>query len=198
MKRLLTTLALVLSATYLFAQCKPDIEKVDKITKEKMKAWEYELYVTSFSGSVGGADEFGINVIIGQTGDKYEIDIQMTKYEFNEKKANFETKIKASKGSTVLFGFKEGGTPLTFTATEVQNASKAMKSLSGKEMYVTKVTMACYFTKEEMTAFKESLTTKTIDAFRATLDDGMILERSVKDKRGDKMKDKFICFFSNL
>lgn len=198
MKKLITTFALVLSTTYLFAQCKPDIEKADKITKEKMKAWEYELYVTPLTGSIGGADEFGIKVIIGQTGDKYELDIQITKYEMNEKKANFESKVKGSKGSTVLFGFKEGGTPLTFTATEVQNASKAMKTLTGSEMYVSKVTMACYFTKEEIMAFKEALTSKTIDAFRATLDEGMILERSVKDKRGDKMKDKFICFFSTL
>lgn len=194
-KIILTTFALFLSTTYLFAQCKPDIDKVDKMTKEKMQAWEYELYVTPLMGSMVGADEFGVNVIIGQTGDKYELDFQITKYESNPKKAFFESKVKGSKGSTIMFGFKEGGKPITFTATEAQNASKAMKST---EMYISKVTLACYLTKEELAEFKEALTTKTIDVFRATIDDGMILEKSVKDKRGEKMKDKFICFFNNM
>ncbi len=195
MKKLLTTIAFLLGATTLFAQCKPDFDKSDKITKEKIIGWNYELYVTPLMKSAMGSSDFGVNVAVGQTGTKYEIDIIITKYETSAKKAAFESGVHGSQGSTVLLGFKEGGTPLTIKAFEVQNSSRALKST---EMYVTSVNMACYFTKEELMAFKEALTTKTIDAFRATLDGGMMLEQSIKDKRGDKMKEKFICFFDYI
>lgn len=179
----------------LFAQkCKPDILTVDKISKKKFTAWTGELYETSSGAVIVGSttSTLQVTLIIGSEQDANFIQLLVKKSESSKQSAAAEAPLKGSKGNEFMLGFKDGE-PLNFSATAVQNNSKiAMGGL------VTMISYGAYIPNEQLPSTIESLTTKTIDAFRIKFDNDVVIEKSVKEKNGEKMKNKASCFESFL
>jgi len=106
-------------------------------------------------------------------------------------RAAFDAKYTAVKGNQFLFGFN-GGTPLTFTSTEVANNSK-VNGLTGR--LVTTVILSAAVSDKDMAKFRDLLTKHPIDAVRVTLGDGIQIQKAVSDKDGNKMLEQFSCFY---
>ena len=87
------------------------------------------------------------------------------------------------------------GEPLKFVADEATNQTKA-GSLSGTML--TTVELASYIKNENLQAVKDALTNKIIDAVRIKLENGFVKDQSIKEKKGEKMMEKAVCFFNFL
>ena len=120
------------------------------------------------------------------------VQLQLQKQEESAQNQLFESSLKGVKGDEFYFGMKDGD-PLKFIATEVTNQTK-MNNFSGK--IVTTVSLLSEVKNEDLPVLKDALTGKIIDAIRIKLENGVIVEQSVKEKRGNKMMEKAVCFFN--
>jgi hypothetical protein len=153
-----------------------------------------ELFETS-SGAViigGATSTLQVTLIIGSEQDANFIQLLIKKSESSKQNAAAEAQLKGSKGNEFMQGLKDGE-PLNFSATAVLNNSKiTMGDL------VTTISYGAYIPNEQLSSTIESLTTKSIDAFRIKFDNDVVIEKSVKEKNGEKMKNKASCFESFL
>lgn len=180
----------------LFAQkCKPDILTVDKITKKKYTAWTSELYETGMGEVIfaGSTATLNVTLIIGTEQDAAFIQLISKKAESSKQNANYNSQLKGSKGNEFMLGLKEGE-PLIFSATDVENVSK----VGGLNELVTTISYVAYITNEQLPLVMESISSKTIDAFRIKFDNDVVIEKSVKERVGENMQDKASCFKNYL
>jgi len=194
MKKILTTLTLLFATIYLFAQCKPDQVSKDRITKEEIKVWGLEIVKVSLAEKLINDQNTtfpSIEAMIGTFGNKYVIRFNLIIVEKSKEKAYYASHKEGNENSEILIGFKEGGQPLTLKVSEATNEQKVNKDGS----FMTVIALSCNFDKEGIIKLKEILTGKTIDGIRCKLAGNKNMEGTVREKKGEKLKEKFTCFY---
>src|SRR5260221_11127303 len=114
-------LSLALAMPAKAENCKPDISKEDRISKQKIDIWTQELFATSFMGSLMSTSEVGIVVTVGRYGSLNAINLQIRKSEESFSNAAFESAYRGAEGKPFYFGFK-WGEPVALVITECSNA----------------------------------------------------------------------------
>ena len=176
-------------------KCKPDYSKLDKIEKKQIDVWSSELYETPLmKAALLTTSSVSITFSIGRMDTSNGIQITLQKQEESVARAVLESSLKGAKGNEFYFGLKDGE-PLKFIASEATNETKA-SGLSGK--LITTVTLSCEIKSEDLQSIKDALTGKLIDAVRVKLENGLIINQNVKEKNGDRAKNKSVCFFNFL
>lgn len=184
-------LLFVLSSPVAAQNCKPDFSGKDKMTKVEVAEWSQNLYQTGFLASaLLTSSEINITAAIQRKGDSNLMIIVLSKQEENVARAVVESPYRAEKGNEFLFGFKEGGTPLTFVAVDVSNNISA--DMFGK--LNTRVILTAKIKDEDLRALKDSLAGKQIDVVRVAVANP--IEKSVSDKNGKRLGEKLGCFLS--
>lgn len=171
--------------------CKPDYSTLDKITKEQNDTWSSLLFSPNFGQRMMQNSNESIYASIIRSGNINKIAVVLIRTQ-EEKNASNVTQYKAVKGNVFYFGVMNGSS-LKFITDEVSNTSDVYGSIG-----VNTYTLYSYIKDESLNALKDSLTAKPIDAVRILLEDGITIDQSVKEKEGNKMKQKSNCFFSFL
>ncbi|MFM2225492.1 MAG: hypothetical protein RJA07_1694 [Bacteroidota bacterium] len=191
MKKLILLLIAVFPLLTNGQDCKPDYSKVDKITKTQNVVWKFdEFYHVTLGDAFVDPEKIFLNLSIGRYGSVNAISLTIVKEEDSKNKATFESAYHAVKGNQFVLGTK-GGTPLVFTADEVNNESKVSDVFG----LVTTVTLSSYIKTEDLEKIKSVLTTSPIDAVRVALSGGVNIQKNIREKKGNKMLEKFVCFF---
>lgn len=185
------------SSSQAWAQnCKPDVSREDKISKERINIWAQVLFSTSFGSSLMSTSEVGITATIGRYGFINAVNLEIQKREESATNAAFESAYRAAVGKPFYFGFKNGD-PVAFVVTEVGNEAKVQQGLFAAKG-VTTVILSAVLQDNELAALRDALTTRQIDAIRMILAGDVRIEKSVNDKNGKKMMEKFSCFYQSL
>jgi hypothetical protein len=185
-------LMLCFSSSHVWAQnCKPDVSQVDKISKQPQDYW-FQTIVTS---------DVAITVWLRSSANGNSVAVQIDKQEAAAtSNTQFQSALHAEKGNQFYFGLKNGE-PAAFVATTVQNETKVsgsfMAGFTGKNLY-TKVVLAANVQAKDLETIRDALTRKQIDAIRIVLAGDVRIDKSVNDKDGKKMMDKFLCFYHSL
>ena len=178
--------------------CKPDISRLDKITKQQSDIWVQKMYSTSFGSSLFSTSEVAITVTVGRYGTFNAVNVEILKEEASAQNAAFESSLRGAKGNQFFLGFKDGE-PVSFVATDVGNSTRVRDDIianTGK--IVTTVVLSASLSDEAMSSFREALTGKQVDAIRVLLAGGVTVEQAVKDGNGKKLAEKFLCFYQFL
>lgn len=180
--------------------CKPDISRVDKITKRAQEVWTQKVGGTGFGDSLMGSTDMAVFVTIGRYGNANAVNVEILKEEASAANASFDSALRAVKGNQFFLGFAEGGEPLTFVATDVGNETKVRSDVLdfGKGKVVTTVVLSTSVSDETLAALRPVLITKRIDAIRVLLAGDLRVEYSLKEKTGKKLTAKFQCFFDAM
>ena len=173
-------------------KCKPDYSKLDKIEKKQTNKWEAELYETSFGDKLMKTSAVRITFSIGRMDTINFIQLQLQKHEESKENAEFESSLIAAKGNEFHLGMKNGD-PLKFVADDFTNRSKASGGL--KKKFITTVMLGSSIKDENLQAVKDALTYNLIDATRINLENGVIIDQSVKEKHGKENDGKSCLFF---
>lgn len=181
----------LLTSSPSLAGCRPDRQWVDNITKQRNVQFNHDLNRMGFWKSMVASD-VELWVIVLRLGQINAINVQVTKVENDRDRAAFESQFRGAKGDRFTFGFK-GGQPLSFVAAEVNNQSKIVQ---GKGLVMT-VVLSAHVSDSEMARFRETLTSKEIDAIRVNMTTGQF-DRVVDEENGEAMMEKFGCFYSWL
>jgi hypothetical protein len=175
--------------------CKPNISGKDSISKQQVDRWHQTLFSTGFGSSLMNTSQVSIIAIVGRYGTVNSISVQIQKQEESKQNATLESEYLAIKGNQFYFGLKNSE-PLAFVATEVSNETKAAGLLVGK--LVTTVILSATVPDKDLATLRDALTRKQIDAVRIVLAGDVRIEKSVNDKDGKKMMEKFSCFYQSL
>ena len=112
MKRIVIAIYALLvcgSSSQSWAQdCKPNVSRDDKITKQHVNVWVQEMYATSFLSSVVNTSEVGITATVGRYGSLNAINLQIQKKEESATNAAFEAAYRGAKGNPFYLGLKNG------------------------------------------------------------------------------------------
>lgn len=188
-------LVLLVVSNHASAQnCKPTVSSQDKISKQQIDIWSQSISSTGILKQALMDDDFKITAAVGRFAASNVIRLELQKEMESVARAAFDAKYTAVKGNTFLFGLS-GGTPLTFTSTDVANDSK-VSGLTGR--LVSTVVLAATISDKDMATVRDALTKHPIDAVRITLAGGVQIEKAVGDKDGNKMLEQFSCFYQSL
>jgi len=179
------------SSSHAWAQnCKPDISQVDKISKQPQDYWFQTV----------SKSEVAITVWLRSSANGNSVAVQIDKQEAPGLKAGFESALQAVKGNQFYFGLKNSD-PVAFISTTVQNETKVSESFmagfTGKNLY-TKVVLGAEVQVKDLATLRDALTRNQIDAVRIILAGDVRIDKSVNDKDGKKMMEKFLCFYQSL
>jgi len=114
-------LALAIPSEAAAQDCKPNFSGKDRLTKAQTDVWSQYVSSTGLmSQLVLEKANVNLNFAIARIGDVTIVQLTLTKEEEPNKvaRAVLESQYQASKGNQIVLGFKEGGTPLTFVASE--------------------------------------------------------------------------------
>lgn len=190
-------LTLCFSSSQAWAQnCKPDVSREDKISKERIDIWAQVLFSTSFGSSLMSTSEVSVTATIGRYGTINAVNLELQKREESATNAAFESAFRGAVGKPFYFGFKNGD-PAAFVVTEVGNDAKVQQGLFAAKG-VTTVILSAVLDDKELASLRDALTTQQIDAIRMVLAGDVRIEKSVNDKNGKKMMEKFSCFYQSL
>jgi hypothetical protein len=194
---------LVVSFSSLLAgadSCKPDVSTVDKITKQQQDLWTQKISATDLGSRLMGSSDVSISITVGRYGSSNAVSLEILKVEAKTS-ASFESSIRAVKGNRFFLGFKNGGEPLSFVATDVGNETKTFKTELqdvGKHGVATTVVLSSAVSDETLATMRKALTTRQVDAIRLKLAGDLLLEMSIDDKSGKKVMAKFQCFYESV
>ncbi len=169
--------------------CKPDLSKLDKITKQQHDEWFSFIYTPGFLNNALNNSNVKIGASILREGDVNKISVILIRTQEKQNTANVQ-QYKAVKGTIFYFGLKDGS-PLKLVADEVNNFTDVVG-----EIGVHRITLYSYIKDEDLKTMLDQLTTKTIEAVRVILENDITIEQSVKEKDGVKMMSKYSCFFN--
>jgi hypothetical protein len=175
--------------------CKPDLSREDRISKERVEVWAQVLSETGFGAKVVGTTEVGITASVGRYGSRNAINLQIQKKEESRQKVEFESSYRSAAGKPFYFGFTSGS-PLAFVVTEVSDDTRVGGLVATKA--VTTVVLSAVVSDADLSAFREALTSRQIDAVRLELGGNLRIEKTVSDKNGKRMMEKFRCFYQSL
>ncbi|MEA3427314.1 MAG: hypothetical protein U9R46_13805 [Bacteroidota bacterium] len=186
---IIMVLASSLSTYSAMAQnCKPDNSRLDKITKEQLDEWSSVLYAPGIFNNTLMNSNVKIAASIIRMGNVNKVALVVIRTQKTVNATNVD-QYKGAKGNEFYFGVKDG-TPVKFVADEVSNKSEVVG-----EIGVNTVILFSVIKDEDLKSMKEALTAKPIDGVRVTIENGITIEQSVKEKEGAKMQVKLNCFF---
>jgi hypothetical protein len=194
-------LSCVLSSSQARADnCKPDVSRIDKITKQQQDIWTQKVGGTGFGASLMGSKDVAVFVTIGRYGNVNAVNVEILKEEASAASASFDSSLRAVKGNRFFLGFKEGGEPLSFVATDVGNETKVRNDVLdfGNGKVVTSVVLSSALSDEALATMRDAITTKQIDAIRVLLVGDLRVEYSLEEKTSKKLMAKFLCFFDAM
>jgi hypothetical protein len=190
-------LACCFSSSLAWAQsCKPDVSREDRISKQRVDVWTQTLFSTSFAGRLWNTSDVGITATVGRYGSRNAVNLQIQKREESSTNAAFESAYRAAKGKPFFFGFKNGD-PVAFVVTDVSNEARVQQGLGGPKG-VTTVVLSALVRDGDLAKLREALTTREIDSVRIVLAGDIVIEKSVDDKNGRRLMEKFSCFYQSL
>jgi hypothetical protein len=173
--------------------CRPTFKGKDRITKLQFAEWTQLLYKPGFlAGMVASTSEIEISGTVIRTGGKNKVNIVLYKQESNANRAAVESPYKAEKGNAFVFGFKEGGEPLTFVADSVSNDVNV--DMFGN--INTKVVLTAEVRDEDLAALKDALAGRHIDAVRISLANNLTIEQSVNEDNSEAFTAKIQCWLA--
>lgn len=176
--------------------CKPDVVREDKITKQRIEIWTQVLSATSFAGSLWGSAEVTITATVGRYGPLNAINLEIQKKEAASDSLAFDDVYRAAAGKPIYFGVKDAE-PIALTVTDVSNDARMAQGLFDKKG-VTTVVLSATVPNAELARLRDSLTTKPVDALRVLLAGDQRIEKSVDEKSGKRLMEKFQCFYQAL
>lgn len=176
--------------------CKPDLARLDPITKERVQVWAQNLWESSFLSNLDGTSRSKVTASIGRYGRTYAINLEIEKRERSAVNAIVEAQYRASQGRPISFGF-DGAGPLALVVTGVSNQSAKGKGLADNQ-FITRVVVSAAVDDARLSQLREQLTTHRIDALRMALAGDLGVDRKVDQREGDRMRAKFACFFASL
>lgn len=176
--------------------CKPNVSREDKITKERIDIWTQSLFSTNFGSSLMSTSEISVFATVGRYGTFNAVNIEIQKREESATNAAFESAYRGAVGKQFYFGFKNGD-PVAFVVTEVGNEAKVQQGLLSAKG-VTTVVLSAVVQDNELATLREALTSRQIDSFRVVLSGDVRIEKSVNDNNGKKLMEKFSCFYQLL
>ena len=161
-------------APALSSGCKPDVSRVDKITKQQQDIWVQRVAATGFGASLMGSTDVAISITVGRYGAFNALNVEILKEEASKASASFDSSLRAAKGGQFLLGFKNGQ-PLSLTASDVGNETKVRDDVLdfGRGKVVTTVVLSSAFSDETAATMREALTTRPIDAIRVNFVGGV-------------------------
>lgn len=175
-------------------KCTPDFDEKDKITKEEQVMFYHQVYETGLGNALINSSEVNITIIIGKFADTVSIGFRIEKQEESAQNAHFESAYKGAKGNQFLLGFKDAK-PLNFITANVYSLTK-MNNITGK--LVTVVILWSPIKKQDVAAVLETLANNQVDAVRGIFENNIVVEKSIKEKHGEKLMKKMVCFKSFL
>lgn len=185
------------SSSQAWAQdCKPNVSREDKITKERIDVWTQSLFSTSFGSSLMSTSEISVFATVGRYGTLNAVNIEIQKREESGTNAAFESAYRGAVGKQFYFGFKNGE-PVAFVVTEVGNEAKVQQGLFSAKG-VTTVVLSAVVQDNELATLRDALTSRQIDSFRIVLTGDVRIEKSVNENNGRKLMEKFSCFYQSL
>lgn len=158
--------------------CKPDAVSKDKITKQEQNEWQGNLNNPNIKNL---QNEPWIQAFIFRLGNINKLGLRI----IGVSKGQF----KSAKGDEFYFAFKDG-TSLKLIAEEAYNYEANNDVKTAYVMISIK--------DEDLKAMKNTFASKPIDAVRILLENGVVVETSVKEKDGNKTMERFDCFFNFL
>jgi hypothetical protein len=140
-----------------------------------------------------------ITATVGRYGNLNAINLQIQKREESATNAAFESAYRAAVGKPFYFGFKNGD-PVALVVTEVSNQAKVDQGLLvlDNRRGVTTVVLSAVVQDKDLATLRDALTARQIDAVRILLAGDVRIDKSVDDKNGKKMMEKFSCFYQSL
>lgn len=197
MKKITLTFIPFLLSVLSFAQCKPDQKTKDRITKEELQIWGLEIVKVSLAEKLildQNTTYPSIEAMIGTFGNNYVLRFNLIVIEKSKAKASYAQIKQGDDNTEILLGFKEGGDPLILKPSDITNEQK----MNNDGSVMTLIGLTCTFNKDEIMALKNELVSKSIDGIRCKLAGSTKMEGTVRDKKGEKMKEKFICFYEHI
>ena len=180
--------------------CTPDISRLDKITKQQQDIWTQKVGGTGFGASLMGSKDMAVFVTVGRYGNGNAVNVEILKEEASAAGASFDSALRALKGNRFFLGFKEGGEPLTFVATDVANETKVRNDVLdfGNGKVVTSVVLSSALSDGTLIAIRDAIMAKQIDSIRILLAGDLRVEYSLDEKTSQKLMGKFGCFFDAI
>jgi hypothetical protein len=139
----------------------------------------------------------GITATVGRYGSLNAVNLQIQKREESATNAAFESAYRAAVGKSFYFGFKTGD-PVGFVVTQVTNEAKVQQGILAPPKGVTTVVLSAIVQDRDLARLRDALTSRQINAVRILLAGDVQIEKSVDDKNGKKMMEKFSCFYQSL
>lgn len=171
--------------------CKPDLDKSDKITRKENKAWESIIYESGFGNSLINTSDWRLKLQFGRYGAQNMVTLFLEKIEESAQNSSFESQYKGEKGREYFFAFSQGE-PIKLIVQATTTASK-MDNLFGK--LVTTVTLTSVLTDNNIEDFKSHFDNGSLSAVRVSMAGDLKFEKEVKDKKATTAKEKFTCFY---
>lgn len=191
MKKFLFTLA-VLSPLLMAAQnCKPDLDKSDKISKQENKAWESVIYESGFGNSLINTSDWRLTLQFGRYSGQNLLTLFLAKIEESAQNASFESQYRGEKGREYFFAFTQGE-PIKLIV-QATNTNSKIDNFFGK--LVTTVTLSSVLSDKIINDFKTHFDNGSLSAVRVSMAGDLNFEKEVKDKKSSTAKEKFNCFY---
>lgn len=174
-----------------FAQnCKPDLEKTDKISRQKNIAWQATIYESGLGNSLVNTSDWFISMQLGRYGTDNLFTIFVNKYEESSQNAAFESPYQGQQGQDIYLAFTQGE-PVKLTIQSASTMSK-MDNMLGK--LVTTIQLGINLSPEQIETLKKAFEGGTLSVIRINLANNMKIEKDIKEKKAKKMAEKLQCF----
>ena len=196
MKKPILTLILFLSTCfYCYSQCKADIDKIDKIDKTDIKVWELKLGELSFGASF-------LNGLIGKEKKDWTAYIRfmrvrnqnyvtfMVTQTFGENESANISRYFGGRNFELALAFDGDLPPVKFQSQIPEHTQAKMLGFINHQVHLSQILNEAKF--EEL---KGAFDKGEISAFRIVLGGGEQIEKSVRDRRAETIKEKFYCFY---
>lgn len=188
MKKIILTLLLLMPMCIIADNCKPDVETKDKISKQEIKAWQCKL---NEEGWLSITElEWKIMIQFGRYGTSHCLFLFLEKREESMQRASFESKFKGEKGKDFLISFTNG-TPMRFIASSATNKTQMD---NGAGALVTSIVLGTTLTNKQIKEFKSNFESGNVSAIRLAFAGDASREEFVKEKKAERIKEKFNCF----
>ncbi|MBS1686931.1 MAG: DUF4468 domain-containing protein [Bacteroidetes bacterium] len=191
MKTNFILLFLMIASALQAQNCKPDLEKQDKISKMDNIAWQAMLYESGIGNSFINTSDWYISMQFGRYGNNDLLTIFIDKYEESAQNASFESQYRGQEGQPIYLAFSQGE-PLSLIVQNTSTTSK-MNNLLGK--LVTTVKLGVFLTPDKIDMFKKALENGALTAIRLQFANKMQMEKDVKASRAKVLTEKFNCFY---
>ena len=186
-----TVFALAIPAMAQRNNCKPDLDKEDKISKQLNRAWDASIYESGLGKSLITTSDWYLTLRFGRFGHQNVVSLYLNKYEGSTQNAAFESQYKGENGKEYFFAFTQGGDPMKFVVQSTSTTTK-MNNLLGQ--LVTTISISTLMTDAMVEDFKARFNNGNLSAVMFIFAGDMKVTYDIKPKKAEEAKEKFLCF----